>query len=121
MEMVIKTARTRTSGIRRFPRIPALLEPAIGLGGVIPLRAQEQEPGHEVPKAEVIAADSCLRASDTNFNGWTALLVGNLNRWLGIAADFDGHSAGEENEYSITFSREFAVRKNQRWAPLPRA
>jgi len=87
-----------------------------GLCGVIPLWSQEQE--HEVPKAELVAGYSYLRSSNTNFNGWKASLVGNVNRWVGIAADFDGHYAREESEHSITFGPEFVLRKNKRWTPF---
>ena len=61
---------------------------------------------------------SYLRSSDTNFNGWKASLVGKVNSWLGIAADFDGHYAGGPSEHSITFGPEFAVRKSKRWTPV---
>lgn len=65
-----------------------------------------------------MAGYSYLRSSDTNFNGWKATLVGNVNSWLGIAADFDGHYAGGESEHSITFGPHFVVRKNERWTPV---
>jgi hypothetical protein len=95
-------------------RFPALLTLAFGLCGVIPVWSQE----HEVPKAELMAGYSYLRSSDTNFNGWKATLVGNLNRWLGVAADFDGHYARGESEHSVTFGPEFVLRKNKRWTPV---
>ncbi len=112
----MKIALTRSSGTLRALRIPAVLVLTFGLCGVIPLWSQEQE--HEVPKAELVAGYSYLRSSDTNFNGWKASLVGNVNRWVGIAADFDGHYAGEESEHSITFGPEFVLRKNKRWTPF---
>jgi len=73
---------------------------------------------HEVPQAEILGGYSYLRSSGTNFNGWKASFVGNVNPWLGIAADFDGHYTGEESEHSITLGPEFAVRKNKRWTPI---
>jgi hypothetical protein len=95
-------------------RSPALLALAFALCGVSPAWPQE----HEVPQAEILGGYSYLRSSDTNFNGWKASLVGNVNSWLGLAADFDGHYAGGPSEHSITFGPEFAVRKSKRWTPV---
>jgi len=81
---------------------------------VTPAWSQE----HEVSQAEIMGGYSYLRSSDTNFNGWKATLVGNVNSWLGIAADFDGDYAVEESEHSITFGPHFALRKNKRWTPI---
>src|SRR6185295_11085073 len=61
---------------------------------------------------------SYLRSSDTNFNGWKTTLVGNVNHWLGLAADLDGHYAGKESEHSVTFGPHFVVRRNKRLAPI---
>lgn len=112
----MKTARTRSPGIPRMLGITALLTLALGLCGVIPLWSQEQE--REVPKAELVVGYSYLRSSDTNFNGWKASLVGNVNHWLGIAADFDGHYARGGSEHSVTFGPEFVLRKDKRWTPF---
>ena len=95
-------------------RFPAMLALAVALCGVSLAWSQE----HEVPKVELLGGYSYLRSSDTNFNGWKASLVGNVNSWLGIAADFDGHYTGEESEHSITFGPEFSVRKSKRWTPV---
>jgi len=46
---------------------------------------------HEVSKAELLVGHSYLGSSDTNFNGRKAMLVGNVNHWLGVVADLDGH------------------------------
>jgi hypothetical protein len=94
--------------------IPAILVFAVGLCGVTPAWSQE----HEVPKAELLGGYSYLRSSGTNFNGWKASLVGNVNSWLGIAADLDGHYAGRESEHSITFGPEFSLRKSKKWTPV---
>lgn len=110
----MKTTRTQSAAIRKVIRIAALSTLAFGFCGVNPVWSQE----HEVPKGELVVGYSYLRSSDTNFNGWKASLVGNVNRWMGIAADFDGHYAGEESEYSVTFGPEFALRKNKKWTPF---
>jgi len=94
-------------------RITVLLAFAFGLWSVIPAWSQE----HELPKVEVLGGYSYLRSSDTNFNGWKASMVGNVNSWLGIAADFDGHYAGGASEHSITFGPEFSLRKSKKWTP----
>jgi hypothetical protein len=91
-----------------------LLIIAFALCPVSPAWSQE----HEVPQAEIMGGYSYLRSSDTNFNGWKATLVGNMNSWLGIAADFDGHYAGGSSEHSITFGPHFVLRKNKRWTPV---
>jgi len=91
-----------------------MLALTFALCGVSPAWPQE----HEVPKLEVLEGYSYLRSSNTNFNGWKASLVGNVNSWLGIAADFDGDYAGGASEHSITFGPEFAVRKSKKWTPV---
>ncbi|HVN18708.1 MAG TPA: hypothetical protein VMU05_08045 [Dongiaceae bacterium] len=92
----------------------ALLVIAFALCTVRPAWSQE----HEVPQAEIMGGYSYLRSSDTNFNGWKATLVGNVNSWLGIAADFDGDYAGGRSEHSVTFGPHFTLRKNERWTPV---
>jgi len=98
----------------RVLRLPALSVLAFTLCGASSAWPQE----HEVPQAEILGGYSYLHSSDANFNGWKASLVGNLNRWVGIAADFDGHYTGAESEHSITFGPEFAVRRSKRWTPV---
>jgi len=88
-----------------------------------PALAQESE---AIPKAEVFAGYSYLRADGTNLNGWNASVVANVNSWLGIAADFSGHYHREstpagtvkENIHSFTFGPHFALRKNPRFTPF---
>jgi len=101
-------------GTLRVMRIRALLALVFALCGVGQAWSQDRE----VPKAELLAGYSYLRSSDTNFNGWKASLAGNVNAWLGIAADFDGQYTGEESEHSITFGPEFTLRKSKRWTPV---
>ena len=104
----------RVPGITAQALIPALLAFAFALCDARPAWSQE----HEVPQAEIMGGYSYLHSSDTNFNGWKATLVGNVNSWLGMAADFDGEYAGEESEHSITFGPHFVLRKNKRWTPV---
>jgi hypothetical protein len=114
MTRLRRSARVPRIRTLRAMGIPVLLALAFGLCGVSAAWSQE----HEVPKVEILGGYSYLRSSDTNFNGWKASLVGNVNSWLGIAADFDGHYTGRESEHSITFGPEFAVRKSKKWTPV---
>ena len=101
-------------GMLRFMRIPSLLALAFAFCAMQPAWSQE----HEVPQVEILGAYSYLRSSNVNYNGWKATLVGNINSWLGIAADFDGDYAGGASEHSITFGPHFVLRKNRRWTPV---
>jgi len=95
-------------------RIPVMLALTVALYVASPAWAQE----NEYPRWTLLGGYSYLRSSDTNFNGWKASLVGNVNSWLGVAADFDGDYADGASEHSITFGPEFAVRKIKRWTPV---
>ena len=110
----MRTARTRIPGTAGVVRIAVLFTLAIGLCGVNPVWSQEKE----VPKAELLVGYSYFHSSDTNFNGWKTSLTGNVNHWLGIAADFDGHYARGESEHSVAFGPEFVLRKDKRWTPV---
>ena len=80
----------------------------------------------EVAKAEVFAGYSYLRASGTNLHGWNTSIVGNGDKWLGIAGDFSGHYHREsspagtvkESIHSFTFGPHFAYRKNPKLTPF---
>jgi len=102
------------SGTLGTPWIPVLLVLAFALCASSPALSQEEE----VPQADIMGGYSYLHSSDTNFNGWKATLVGNVNAWLGIAADFDGDYAGARSEHSVTFGPHFVLRKNKRWTPV---
>jgi len=104
----------RKTGARRAMRIPVLLAFAFVFCAVRSAWSQE----HEVPQVEILGGYSYLHSSGTNFNGWKATLVGNVNSWLGIAADFDGGYAGGPSEHSVTFGPHFVLRKNKRWTPV---
>ena len=86
LDPTIGTAYTQ---VRAYEKIlsAALLTLAFGLCTVSTLFSQE----HEVSKAELLVGHSYLGSSDTNFNGRKAMLVGNVNHWLGVVADLDGH------------------------------
>ena len=101
--------------MHRLGRLTITTVLSLGFGLCGPA-VRSQEP--EVPKAEILGGYSYLRSSGTNFNGWKASLVGNVNSWLGVAADFDGHYTGKESEYSIAFGPEFSLRKNKKWTPV---
>jgi len=103
-------------GLRMHGSLRALAVLVLGLGLCAAKPAWSQE--EEVPKAEILGGYSYLRSSDTNFNGWKASIVGNVNSWVGIAADFDGHYSGGESEHSITFGPEFSLRKSTKWIPV---
>jgi len=105
---------SRTGFFPGTMRITALLALAFILCGAGTAWSQE----HEVPQAEILGGYSYLRSSDTNFNGWKASVVGNVNSWFGIAADFDGDYAGGASEHSITFGPEFSLRKSKKWTPV---
>jgi hypothetical protein len=79
----IETAHSRALAFERILSA-ALLALAFGLCCVSPLFSQE----HEVSKAELLVGYSYLHSSNTNFNGWKTTLVGNVNHWLGLAADW---------------------------------
>ena len=98
-------------------RVPALLACAFLLCAAS-LAWSQEEKEHEVPQAEILGGYSYLHSSGTNFNGWKASVVGNVNPWLGIAADFDGDYAGGASEHSVTFGPEFSLRKSKKWTPI---
>lgn len=55
----------------------------------------------ETPKAEIFAGYSYLNfgtesiSDRLNLNGWVASAAFNLNRWVGVEADFSGHYKGD--------------------------
>jgi len=62
-----------------------------GLALLLPMAVQAQD----APKVEVFGGYSYLRADadddGINLHGWNASIAGNVNKWLGVAADFSGH------------------------------
>ena len=87
-----------------------------------PAAAQEAE----VPKAEVFGGYSYAGEST---HGWNASVAGNVNRWLGLVADFGGQyssfaepGASERiRTHSALFGPQFSVRSNKRVTPFVRA
>ncbi|MFL6335656.1 MAG: outer membrane beta-barrel protein [Pyrinomonadaceae bacterium] len=79
------------------------------------LSASAQE---EVPKAEVFGGYSWAGG---DFHGWNASVTGNVNRWFGLTADFDGHySDGEpgvvrerQRAHSILVGPRFSLRRKR--------
>lgn len=75
---------------------------------------------------ELFGGYSYLHEGGNGFNGWTATLIGNVNRWFGIAADFDGHyrsgtedgAAISEHENGFTFGPHFALHNRSRVTPF---
>ena len=49
----------------------------------------------QTPKFELFGGYSLMRAdfdvTNPNMNGWNASLAGNVNKWVGLVADFGGH------------------------------
>ncbi|MEO6726525.1 MAG: outer membrane beta-barrel protein [Blastocatellia bacterium] len=67
----------------------------------LPLITQAQD----APRVEIFGGYSYLRADDDNggidLHGWNASTAVNINKWVGIAADFSGHY-GEASVFSLT-------------------
>ncbi len=73
----------------------------------------------DTPKAEVFGGYSYAGG---NFHGWNASLTGNVNKWLGLTADFSGHYGGAIDEdgfderqrvHSYLFGPRFSARKKR--------
>lgn len=85
--------------------------------------AQDEE---ELAKVEVFGGYSLLRSDGENFHGWKAAVDFNLNRWLAIAVDSDGHYFFEntptgkfkESEHSLTFGPHFSYRNKSKFVPF---
>ena len=83
----------------------------------VPAAAQHEE----FPKVELFGGYSYLYSEGHSLNGWKVVVVGNVNRWFGIAADFDGYYRSEstplgkekESEHSFTFGPHFTLRKKK--------
>jgi opacity protein-like surface antigen len=48
----------------------------------------------ETPKVEVFGGYSWAGG---NFHGWNTSVTGNVNKWLGVVADFSGHYGSEQD------------------------
>ena len=93
----------------------------------LPLIAQAQE----APKVEIFGGYSYLRADDNNggidLHGWNASTAVNINKWVGIVADFSGHygevSVGLANKadvsgYLFMVGPRFSYRKHKVLTPF---
>ncbi len=73
----------------------------------------------EVPQVEVFGGYSYLRVNpghslpSVNSNGWNASVLGNINRWFGVKADFDGHYGNvfgvNGNIHNFLFGPQFSI------------
>jgi len=85
----------------------------------------QDSPEQEKP-FEVFAGYSYLHEDGHNFNGWTGTFVAEINKWFGLAADFDGHyrSATEEgahvseHEHGFTFGPHVSFHNKRRVTPF---
>ena len=81
-----------------------------------------------VPKAEIFGGYTYSRVergtglSGINLNGWNAGVTGNVNSWLGIIADFNGHygtlAATSMNRHSFLFGPRLTYRGNDKVSPF---
>ena len=87
--------------------------------------------GQDAPKAELFGGYSYLRADDANdgldIHGWNASFAANLNKWVGLAADFSGHygdatlvpgTKADLNMHIFTVGPRFSYRGNDRVTPF---
>lgn len=97
------------------------------LSFALPFMAQAQD----APKVEIFGGYSYLRADDDNggidLHGWNASTAVNINKWVGIAADFSGHygeaSVGLPNKadvsgYLFLVGPRFSYRKHKVLTPF---
>jgi Outer membrane protein beta-barrel domain len=90
------------------------------LFGMFSLAAFAQE---NAPKAEFFGGYQYTRFDGgLNANGWDTALTGNLNRWLGVAADFSGAYKSQNgvsfNDYTYTFGPVVSYRHNETFTPF---
>jgi opacity protein-like surface antigen len=101
-----------------------------GLMLFLPLIASAQE----APKAEVFGGYSYFRADgqggpSENLNGWNGSVVGNLNKWFGVKADFSGNYGNttfagitsHDSIYTYTVGPQVSYRKSERVTPFVHA
>jgi len=93
----------------------------------LPLIAQAQD----APRVEIFGGYSYLRADDDDggldLHGWNASTAVNLNKWVGIAADFSGHygdvtilpgSKADVSGYLFLVGPRFSYRKHKVLTPF---
>lgn len=69
----------------------------------------------DAPKAEVFGGYSYVRAdsdiaSDQNVHGWNAEIMGNVNKYFAVVADFDGHYKDDVHLHTFTFGPQLSYR-----------
>ena len=65
----------------------------------------------EYPKAELFGGYQFTHLGPSlNVNGWNAAVNGNINRWVGVTADFSGSYKGGGHMYTYMFGPAFCVR-----------
>ncbi len=75
---------------------------------------------------EVFAGYSAVREDGHMLNGWTGTFIGNINKWFGLAADFDGHYGSHKDgadvvkvrEHGFTFGPHVAIHTHSRVTPF---
>jgi Outer membrane protein beta-barrel domain len=90
------------------------------LFGTFSLAALAQE---SAPKAEFFGGYQYTRFDGgLNANGWDTTVTGNLNNWLGVAADFSGAYKSQNgvsfNNYTYTFGPVVSMRHSESFTPF---
>ena len=90
------------------------------LFGTFSLVALAQE---SAPKAEFFGGYQYTRLDGgLNANGWDTAVTGNLNRWLGVSADFSGAYKSQNgvsfNNYTYTFGPVVSMRRSESFTPF---
>jgi len=92
--------------------------------------AQQPEPKKSAEEGErpyeIFGGYSYLRDEGHNLNGWTGTFIANVNSWIAVAADFDGHYGshreGLENvrvrEHGFTFGPHVALKNRSPITPF---
>ncbi|GAC1433562.1 MAG: hypothetical protein NVS1B11_16430 [Terriglobales bacterium] len=89
------------------------------LFGMFSLAAAAQE---SAPKGEFFGGYQYTKFDGgTNANGWDTAVTGNVNRWLGVTADFSGAYNSQRgvsfHDYLYTFGPVVSLRSNKAFTP----
>ncbi len=92
----------------------------------LPVLAKEGEIEGEFPKVEVFGGYALLRSGGQTFHGWSTVLTGNVNRWLGVAGEISGVYVHEstpegtfrESEHTFVVGPHFAYRHHPKLTPF---
>lgn len=82
--------------------------------------------GQETPKAEIFGGYSPkIQGGMDLANGWDASVTGNLNRWLGVTADFSGYYRSDDGvsqrTHNFLFGPRLTYRKDSKITPFAQA